>query len=114
VDPAYVHVHVGRDHPMADSRGYCAEHRLVMARLVGRMLAPGEVVHHVDGVKRNNDPSNLWLFADGGSHRSWHEMSARGWSLHVTMPAVLTAHGAEVRSFTGTLFNAPSRWWHAA
>jgi hypothetical protein len=49
------------DHPYADSKGYVREHRLVMERHLGRYLFPGEVVHHKDGDKLNNDLNNLEL-----------------------------------------------------
>ncbi len=35
------------------------EHRRVAERLMGRPLRRGEIVHHIDGDKHNNDPSNL-------------------------------------------------------
>lgn len=34
-------------------------HRVVMEQTLGRPLAKGEIVHHKDGNKLNNDPSNL-------------------------------------------------------
>ena len=34
-------------------------HRLIMSRILGRPLHRAEVVHHIDGDKLNNVPSNL-------------------------------------------------------
>lgn len=34
-------------------------HRIVAEQNLGRPLQPGEVVHHIDGNKRNNHPGNL-------------------------------------------------------
>ena len=37
------------------------EHRVVAEQMIGRPLERGEIVHHVDGDKHNNDPSNLMV-----------------------------------------------------
>lgn len=47
------------------------EHRTIMKRLLGRDLLPGEVVHHLDHDKRNNDPSNLAVM-DWSEHMREH------------------------------------------
>ena len=36
-------------------------HRIVAEKTLGRPLEKGEIVHHIDGNKRNNDPSNLMV-----------------------------------------------------
>jgi len=51
-----------------DPNGYAPEHRIVMHETLGRMLQPGEVVDHIDGDIRNNDPSNLRVFASNAEH----------------------------------------------
>lgn len=48
--------------------GYVREHRLVMEAVLGRYLDPSEVVHHIDGNKLNNTPSNLELFSKNSDH----------------------------------------------
>ena len=47
---------------------YILEHRLVMEQVLGRILSPKEVVHHKNGVKTDNDPSNLEVFASNKEH----------------------------------------------
>ena len=46
-------------------------HREVMEQKLGRKLLPGEVVHHIDENKRNNDPNNLELKTET-SHAKIH------------------------------------------
>ena len=36
-------------------------HRIVAEKMIGRPLRTGEIVHHIDGNKRNNEPSNLMV-----------------------------------------------------
>lgn len=54
------------EHPNAGKRGYVAEHRMVMSKILGRPLREDEVVHHKDGNKYNNTPENLQLMSKGG------------------------------------------------
>lgn len=51
-------------HPRAGVRKCVYEHDLVMEEHIGRYLNPGEVVHHIDGNKSNNDISNLMLLTN--------------------------------------------------
>lgn len=47
------------DHPAAFEGGWVAEHRWLMEQQLGRRLATGEHVHHVNGVKDDNRLENL-------------------------------------------------------
>ena len=48
------------------------EHRIVAEKMLGRPLKKGEVVHHIDGDKRNNSPDNLMVFPNQRAHAAWH------------------------------------------
>jgi len=75
----YIVIRVLVDSPffaMADSKGYCLEHRLVVAKHIGRCLLDSEVVHHVgtkypQGSRENksdNRIENLELLPNNASH----------------------------------------------
>lgn len=48
------------------------QHRVVAERILGRTLRDGEVVHHEDRDRKNNDPRNLVIFARAGDHIRHH------------------------------------------
>jgi len=62
----YVLVNVGKDHPLADCRGYAYEHRLKAGAL------RGELVHHKDEDKKRNVRRNLKRCRTIAEHRFLH------------------------------------------
>ena len=68
----YVMVFMGYDHHLAAPNGYAYEHRVVAEGLIGRRLDAGEIVHHKDGNKRNNQPNNLEVAPSRWHHNAKH------------------------------------------
>lgn len=48
------------NHPHSSS-GYVMEHHLIMEEHIGRLINPGEVVHHINGNRHDNRIENLQL-----------------------------------------------------
>ena len=60
----YIAIRVPKDHhrawgPTHGHHRYAYEHDLVAEQKTGRRLSDGEIVHHIDGDRWNNDPANL-------------------------------------------------------
>jgi ribosomal protein S27E len=75
ITTGYVIVRLPKDDfyaPMMNRGKYIVEHRLVMARHIGRCLQPFELVHHKNGVKDDNRIENLELTGSIGEHSKDH------------------------------------------
>lgn len=73
-----IRVYIAPDHPYFAMAHRCAasgfailEHRLIMAKHIGRCLESWEVVHHIDGNNCNNDLSNLLLLPNQAMHSAY-------------------------------------------
>ena len=72
----YIYIRLEEDdpfHPMADCwDDYVAEHRLVVAKSLGRLLTKDEVVHHLNEIRNDNRIENLLLTTKAGhDHEHW-------------------------------------------
>lgn len=65
------------EHPYASSDGYVMEHRLVMESCIGRYLEKDEVIHHINGNKKDNRIENLMIMTPA-EHLRLHNQKRRG------------------------------------
>jgi hypothetical protein len=81
--------------PMAVQKHYVLEHRLVMARMIGRALESTELVHHINGAKADNRPLNLRLVSRDG-HPAENKLTVDTLKAEIArLQAILDEHGIE-------------------
>lgn len=61
------------DHPKAIRFGYVLLHRVIVENSIGRLLLDSEVVHHINGDKKDNRIENLTVL-DAGDHVRLHSL----------------------------------------
>ena len=56
------------NHPFATKQNYVRQSRLIAEKCLGRYLTREEVIHHINGIKDDDKPENLYLFAFQSKH----------------------------------------------
>ena len=87
-------------HPHANPSGYVKRGRLVLEEKIGRLLEPGEHVHHIDENKQNDAPDNLMVFK-AALHLRYHALKRQADHAPQTRPCVVC--GVVITHW-------PSRW----
>lgn len=59
----YVMIKVGKDYSSAFQSGWMMEHRYIMEQILERCLERNEYIHHKNGIRNDNRPENLELWA---------------------------------------------------
>lgn len=55
-----------------NKNSYIYEHRLVVENMIRRYLSRIETIHHINGIKSDNRPENLYLFSTSSEHHKYH------------------------------------------
>ena len=96
---------------MANCDGYVMEHRLVMAKHLGRCLLSWEIVHHKNGIRDDNRLENLELLPLSRYHVVDSQIKADNTRLHYRVDqlekrvAILEAENVLLRESIGVLEN---------
>jgi len=73
------------EHPKKTKNNYVLLHRVVMENHLGRLLNTNEIVHHIDGNKKNNSISNLQVMT-AKEHNSHHGKEQGKWLCELICP----------------------------
>lgn len=99
------------------------EHRVVAEQMLGRPLKQNEIVHHIDGNKHNNDPSNLQVMTQAEHVREhWHQDFSpitwngkqywpRQWAEEVGLPVSIVRNRLRAGWSLERIASTPRRSW---
>ncbi len=80
---------------MANKQGYVYEHRLVVAKNLGRPLRDNEIVHHKNGDKHDNHLENLEIVTRAEHHPGYRSFDPQQFPFWDCMTLICKSAGAE-------------------
>lgn len=66
------------EHPNSIKGGRLSAHRYCAEAYLGRFLESEEVIHHMNEIKSDNRPENLYLFPNNKLHSAYHSLLKAG------------------------------------
>jgi len=88
---------------MVEGKGpWALEHVLVMEEVLGRKIAKGEIVHHINGDRQDNRPENLFLCRDHSHHAEVHRSQDEALRVMLAQGAVVFRDGRYEAVLRGT------------
>lgn len=94
------------EHPHATKNGYVLEHRIVMENHLGHLLSTNDIVHHIDGNKKNNCIENLEVH-DRAIHSKSHSIQQGRKMVKLICPSCKCEF---IRTHNQTHLVKPSSW----
>ena len=65
------------NHPFHNKQNYVRQSRLLAEKIIGRYLTSKEQIHHINGIKDDDRPENLYLFDCLGEHMRYHRLKIK-------------------------------------
>lgn len=66
-----------KEHPRCNKYGYILRSHLVAEKYLNRLIQLGEIIHHINGIRNDDRPENLYLFPSAREHRKFHSSKVK-------------------------------------